>query len=215
MIVSVFHGKEMKILIACEYSGIVRDAFLKKGHDVISCDLLPTESPGPHYQGNVLDILNDGFDMMIGHPPCTYISYASTRVWNTPGRIKKRLEALEFFRLLWEAPIDKICLENPKSCASPVIAKYSQEIQPYYFGDNAIKTTWLWLKNLPQLIHYECNGLFNNATHIKKPEPIYINKNGRKIYFTEACTARSNKDRAKKRAKFWPGIADAMAEQWG
>lgn len=195
----------MKVLIACEYSGIVRDAFLKRGHDAISCDLLPTELTGPHYQGDVFDIINDGFDMMIAHPPCTYISYASTRVWNNPGRCKKRLEALDFFRKLWEAPIEKICLENPKSCASPVIAKYSQEIQPYYFGDNAMKKTWLWLKNLPRLIHIQDDDLFFKKTHIETPETTklanWYNKGG--------------KDRQKNRAKFWPGIAKAMAEQWG
>ena len=124
----------MKVLVACEFSGIVRDAFIRHGHAAISCDLLPTESPGPHYQGDVIDIINDGWDLMIGHPPCTYLSYAGTRHWNAPGRITKRLKALEFFRILWEAPIDKICLENPKGCASPIIAKYTQEIQPYYWG---------------------------------------------------------------------------------
>ncbi len=203
----------MKVLIACEYSGIVRDAFIKKGHDAWSCDILPTESPGPHIQGDVLEVLNDGWDMMIAHPPCTYISYAGTAHWNRPGRIKKRLEALEFFRCLWDAPIDKICLENPKSCASPVIAKYSQEVQPYYFGDRQYKTTWLWLKNLPNLIHHKEPNLFSGKTHTDTPEPIYINKNGKKCHYVDACTGGEN--RAKNRAKFWPGIADAMAEQWG
>jgi len=202
----------VKILIACEFSGIVRDAFIKEGHDAISCDLLPTERPGPHYQGDVMDILGDGFDMMIGHPPCTYLSYAGTRHWNNPGRCKNRLEALEFFRVLWEAPIDKICLENPKGCASPAITKYSQEIQPYYFGDNDIKTTWLWLKNLPQLMHFEADDLFMDKTHVPKPLPEYIDSNGKPRYFTDAM---KGKDRQKARAKTFPGIAQAMAEQWG
>ena len=105
----------MKVLIACEFSGIVRDAFINKGHDAISCDLLPTESPGPHYQGDVFDIINDGFDLMIAHPPCTYLSYSGTAAWDNPGRIKKRLDALDFFRRLWEADIKKICIENPRS----------------------------------------------------------------------------------------------------
>ena len=198
----------MKILIAYEYSGIVRDAFLKKGHDAMSCDLLPTESPGPHYQGDVIDILNDGWDMMIARPPCTYLSYAATRVWNEPGRVYKRIEALKFFADLWEAPIKKICIENPKGCASPVIAKFSQEIHPYFFGDQEVKRTWLWLKNLPFLSHHENENLFEQKTHVQKPKPAW-NKNGKKEYYT--YKKRNPKDRS----KFWPGIAQAMADQWG
>ena len=204
----------MKVLIACEFSGIVRDAFLEKGHDAMSCDLLPTEKPGPHYQGDVFDIINDGWDMMIGHPPCTYISYAGTRHWNKPGRVFDRLEALTFFARLWEAPIDRICLENPKSCASPVIAKYSQEIQPYYFGDSDRKTTWLWLKNLPPLVHIRSDGLFDDCTHVPPPEPSGISKSGKKLYRTEYMGGPSS-DRAKNRARTFPGIARAMADQWG
>ena len=199
----------MRVLVACEFSGIVRDAFIAKGHDAISCDLLPTERPGPHYQGDVFDIINDGWDLMIGHPPCTYLSYVGTRHWNDEGRISKRLDALEFFRKLWEVPIDKICLENPKGCASPTIAKYSQEIQPYYFGDNAIKTTWLWLKNLPPLKHLDLDTLFENKTSIKKPEAIYhLKTNGKPIHWVEANHG------GKVRSKFWPKIAEAMADQW-
>lgn len=207
----------MRVLIACEYSGTVRDAFSLKGHDAWSCDILPTESEltkkeDKHIQGNVLSVLGDGWDLMIGHPPCNYISYAGTSSWNNPGRVFKRLEALYFFAQLWEAPIDKICLENPKSCASPVIAKYSQEIQPYYFGEEHIKTTWLWLKNLPLLQHYESDTLFNNRTHSDKPEPLKVDntERGKKRYFTEAATRDP-----KERARFWPKIADAMAQQWG
>lgn len=203
----------MKVLIACEYSGTVRDAFIKNGHEAMSCDLLPTESPGPHYQGDVFDILYDGWDILIGHPPCTYISYAGTAHWNKRGRVYKRLAALRFFADLWEAPIKKICLENPKSCASPVIAKYSQEIQPWYFGHNAYKTTWLWLKNLPLLQYNLENDLFSKKTSCEKPEPIYINKKGKNIHWCDAMGG--GKDRAKNRAKFWPKIAEAMAEQWG
>ena len=203
----------MKILVACEYSGTVRDAFIRRGHDAVSCDILPTESPGPHLTKDVLEVLNDGWDLMIGHPPCTYISYAGTAHWNNPGRCAKRLEALEFFRALWEAPINRICLENPKSCASPTIAKYSQEIQPYYFGDREFKTIWLWLKNLPELLHIEEDTLFEQATHTKRPEPTYVTlSSGKKRYFTDAIKGGN---RQKNRAKFWPGIANAMAEQWG
>lgn len=202
----------MKVLIACEFSGIVRDAFAERGHDAWSCDLLPTERSGNHIQGDVLEVINEGWDLMIAHPPCTYISFAGTAHWNRPGRWKQRLDALEFFGRLWEAPIEKICLENPKSCASPVIAKYTQEIQPYYFGDSELKTTWLWLKNLPPLVHYQHATLFNGATHCARPEPLSIDNTARlkKRYFTDS-RVRNPYDRA----KTFPGIAKAMANQWG
>lgn len=207
-------NKKMKVLIACEFSGIVRDAFKAKGHDAWSCDLLPTEKPGQHIQSDVIEILVDGWDLMIAHPPCTYLSYAATRSWNDEGRIKKRLEALEFFRQLWEAPIDKICVENPQSCASPTITKYSQIIQPWYYGEPFYKTTCLWLKNLPLLIHIKETTLFESQTHTPKPEPIYIcEKTGKNVHWEEAIGG--GKNRAKNRSRFWQGIADAMAEQWG
>ena len=203
----------MKVLVACEYSGVVRDAFIRAGHDAMSCDLLPTESPGPHYQGDVFDIIDDGWDMMIAHPPCTYLSYAGTRSWNDEGRIKKRLDSLDFFRRLWEAPIEKICLENPKGCASPVIAKYTQIIQPWYWGDPYFKTTCLWLKNLQPLVHLKHETLFEKKTSSGRPKPVYVSpKTGRAVHWEEAMTG--GKNRAKNRAKFWPGIAAAMAEQW-
>jgi hypothetical protein len=203
----------MRVLVACEYSGIVRDAFLAKGHDAMSCDLLPTESEGPHYQGDVMDVLNDGWDLLIGHPPCTAISYAGTQSWNNPGRVFQRLDALHFFATLWEAPIPRICLENPKSCASPVIAKYSQEIQPFYFGDNAFKTTWLWLKNLPLLVHHSEQNLFSQRTAIDTPQHVKTYSNGKACHHTKALSGVKN--RQKERARFWPGIAAAMADQWG
>lgn len=206
----------MRVLIACEFSGIVREAFKAKGHDALSCDLLPTEIPGQHIQGDVLEILNDGWDLMIAHPPCTYLSYAATRVWNDAGRVYKRLEGLKFFADLWEAPIEKICIENPKGCASPTIAKYSQEIQPYYFGDREYKTTWLWLKNLPTLKHEEEDTLFSIKTHTEKPEPYKFLPNGKAVHRHDICKLGvPSKDWWKARAKFWPGIANAMADQWG
>lgn len=202
----------MRVLIACEFSGIVRDAFLARGHDAWSCDLLPTEKEGPHIQDNVLKHLDEGWNLMIGHPPCTYISYAGTQCWNDPGRSFKRLEALIFFAKLWEAPIEKICLENPKSCASPVIAKYNQEIQPYYFGDKEMKTTWLWLKNLPPLKHFQGDTLFDTKTHTDKPEPYTTDStpNHHKRYLTDGPLRDPYL-----RSKTFLGIAQAMAEQWG
>lgn len=201
----------MRVLVACEFSGIIRDAFSARGHDAWSCDLLPTERPGNHIQGDVLEVMGGGnWDLMIGHPPCTYISFAGTQVWNVPGRWKLRLDALDFFGRLWEAPIEKICLENPKSCASPVIAKYSQEIQPYYFGDGDMKTTWLWLKNLLPLEHYATDTLFSTRTHVERPQPLSVDSTGKKRYFADS-KLRDPYDRA----KTFPGIAKAMAEQWG
>jgi hypothetical protein len=179
----------------------------------MSCDLKETEVPGPHYTGSVFDVLNDGWDLLIGHPPCTYLSYAGIAHWNAPGRCEKRLKALIFFRKLYEAPIPRICLENPKGCASPTIAKYSQEIQPYFFGDRHLKTTWLWLVNLPLLIHVEKeNDLFEQKTHTERPEPLRIDSTGKKEYFT---VAMSGKDRQTERSRTFSGIAEAMAEQWG
>lgn len=206
----------MKVLVACEFSGIVRDAFARRGHEAWSCDLLPTESEGNHIQGNVLDIIGNGWDLMIAHPPCTYLSYAGIAHWGKPGRCQKRLEALDFFRQLWEAPIERICIENPKGCASPTIAKYSQEIQPYFFGDYESKRTHLWLKNLPKLQHHPETTMFEESTHVK-PKVYGYFKNGAKvgkpIYGNQYC--KFSEDRGKIRSRFFEGIGKAMAEQWG
>ena len=206
----------MKILIACEFSGTVRDAFSSKGHDAWSCDLLPTEKSGQHIQGDVLEVIKQGWDMMIAHPPCTYLSYAGTRCWNDLGRLQKRLEALNFFAMLWEAPIERICIENPMGCASPTIAKYTQVIQPYYFGDPESKRTCLWLKNLPPLKHNKHHTLFDKSTHVK-PQIYGYYKNGKKkgmpIYGNHLLSPSEN--RSKIRSVFFKGIAQAMATQWG
>jgi site-specific DNA-cytosine methylase len=139
----------MKVLIACEYSGVVRDAFIAQGHDAISCDLLPTDISGPHYQGDVRDILEDGFDLMVAHPPCTHLAVSGAR-WFKDKQVEQA-EALEFVRLLLSAPIDKIALENPISIISSRIRKPDQIIQPWQFGHGETKATCLWLKNLPKL----------------------------------------------------------------
>lgn len=200
---------KLKVLVACEYSGTVRDAFALRGHDATSCDLLPgeiymfKESGGKHYQGSVFDIINEGWDLMVGHPPCTYLSYAATGVWNTPGRAEKREEALEFFKALWVAPIEKICLENPLGYAS-TWRKYDQIINPWQFGEPFNKRTCLWLKNLPLLV----------PTEIVKPVAKYY-ANGKKKVCTDIMSNGSGDARRKARSKFWDGIANAMAEQWG
>ena len=206
--------KPMKrILIACEESQRVCIAFRKQGFEAYSCDIQPCGGGHPewHIQGNVLDVLRDGWHAMIGHPPCTYLSYAGQRSWNDPGRITKRLEALEFFRQLWEAPIEHICLENPKSIASPIIKKYDQEIQPWHFGDGYQKTTWLWLKNLPKLKHSP-RTLFSESTYAS--ERLYYvdsSKESKRTLGRPHGIARSKKDRS----RTFQGIANAMAEQWG
>lgn len=191
----------MKILIACEFSGIVREAFRKRGHHAMSCDLLPTEKQGKHYQGDVMDIIGDGWDMMIAHPPCTYLSIAATRVMYPGGilnqdRYKKGLIAKSFFMKLYNSNIKTICIENPVQFKVYNIPKYNQIIQPYYFGDPYTKKTCLWLKGLNPL-EYKIPDIKPEST--KRAE--WYNKGG--------------KERQKNRAKTFPGIAKAMAEQWG
>ena len=190
----------MKILIACEYSGVVRDAFIAQGHDAISCDILPTDVPGPHYQGDVRDILGDGFDLMVAHPPCTHLAVSGAR-WFKDKQVEQA-EALDFVRLLLTAPIDKIALENPISIISSRIKKPNQIIQPWQFGSPESKSTCLWLKNLPKLIPTDIlplpvGGRWNNQT------PSGQNKLG------------PSPDRWKERSKTYQGIAEAMAQQWG
>jgi site-specific DNA-cytosine methylase len=196
----------MKVLVACEYSGTVRNAFTVRGHDAMSCDLLPTESPGPHYQGDVRDILADGWDLMIAHPPCQYLSVSGMH-WTTRGLRDPKLteDALDFVRLLMNAPIKKICVENPVSIISSQIRKPDQIINPYEFGHDASKKTCLWLIGLPPL----------TATDYISPRDI----NGRKRWGNQ-CDRGQNKlgpsdDRWKLRSTTYPGIATAMASQWG
>jgi hypothetical protein len=192
----------MKVLIACEYSGTVRDAFIAQGHDAMSCDILPTDVPGPHYQGDIMDILHDGWDLMVAHPPCTYLSNAGARflypgkVLN-PARLEKGLAAKCFFMELLNAPIEYICIENPIPSKVFGLPQYSQTIQPYEFGHPFKKKTCLWLKNLPALMATE---IVATSESTKVPGN-WFNKGG--------------KDRQKNRAKTFQGIADAMANQWG
>ena len=196
------------MLVACEYSGRVRDAFIARGHDAMSCDLLPTDATGPHYQGDVFDIINDGWDLMIAHPPCTYLSYVGNRHWNNPGRAELRAEAMEFFMALINAPIAKICVENPLGEPSRVFRKYDQIIHPYYFGDPYQKRTCLWLKNLPPLTW--------NKDKAIKPEPLYkLKTNGKAINWVEGIKGMTAAERQKARSKTFPGIAKAIAHQYG
>ena len=217
----------MKVLIACEYSGRVRDAFIARGHDAISCDLLPTEAPGPHYQGDVMDIIGDGFDLMIAHPPCTYLAVSGLH-WNgrTPGRAQKTEDALDFVRMLMSANVPRIAVENPVSCISTRIRKPDQVIQPWWFGEDASKKTCLWLKGLPPLIPTDfvaprmvcCGSVVPGGD--KYGCPIC---NGAKVArprWGNQCDSGQNKlgpsdTRWKERSRTYEGIAHAMATQWG
>lgn len=196
----------MRVLVACEYSGTVRDAFIRAGHDAVSCDLLDTESPGPHFKGDVCRLLWDPWDLMIAHPPCTYLS-SSGMHWTTRGFRDPKLtdEAVEFVKMLLSAPIDRIALENPIGVLSTRVSKPTQIIHPYQFGDDASKATCLWLKNLPPLM----------PTQMVEPRIV----NGKKRWGNQ-CDSGQNKlgpseDRWKKRSETFYGIAEAMAQQWG
>jgi hypothetical protein len=193
----------MRVLVACEYSGTVRDAFIRAGHYAASCDLLPSDSPlGDHYQCSVLDILDHGWDLMIAHPPCTYLSNAGAvhlypkKVLNQ-DRLKQGLEAKEFFMQLLSSPIEKIAIENPVPSKIFGLPQYHQVIQPYEFGHPFQKKTCLWLKNLPPLMA----TMYVQQSESTKVAGNWFNKGG--------------KERQKNRAKTFDGIANAMAEQWG
>ncbi len=197
----------MRVLVACEYSGTVRDVFIKRGHDAISCDILPTERPGPHVQGDVTPLLGQKWDLIVAHPPCTYLSYAAMRVWNRPGRAEKREEAMRFF-MLFVGAAPRVCIENPLGYAGKAYRKHDQVIHPYYFGEPVQKRTCLWLENLPAL---------QPTNLLPKPAPMYIcqgeKSKGKAIGWCEGMRGQGN--RAKARSKTFQGIADAMADQWG
>jgi hypothetical protein len=196
----------VRVLVACEYSGRVRDAFIALGHDAMSCDLLETEASGPHYQGDVRDVIGDGWDLMIAHPPCTYLC-ASGLHWNKrrPERAQQTEEALQFVRFLLEAPIERIALENPIGCIGTRVRPADQIIQPWWFGDDASKATCLWLDNLPPL----------------RPTKLIEGRcvNGKRRWANQTDSGQNrlgpSEDRWKQRSETYMGIAKAMAEQWG
>lgn len=197
--------KKLRVLVACEFSGTVRNAFLAAGHSAMSCDLLPTESPGPHYQGNVLDVLDDGWDIMIAHPPCQYLSYAGVAHWNKPGRAEKRQEALAFALKLYHCAVPRVAIENPKGWLGQAFRPADQYINPFDFGEAIRKHTGLWMKGLPLL----------KATNRVAPPPA-VSVQYRKA--TGYVKLRHHVECAtswKARSRFFPGIADAMAAQWG
>lgn len=183
----------MKVLVACEYSGTVRDAFLARGHDAMSCDLLPTDVPGPHYEGDVFDLDLSAFDLMIAHPPCTHLAVSGARWFAEKRADGRQAEALEFVRRLLDAPVPRIALENPVSIISSEIRKPDQTIQPWQFGHGEVKRTCLWLKGLPPLL----------------PTDIVDGREAR------VWKLPPSEDRWKLRSTTYPGIAAAMARQWG
>ena len=189
----------MRVLVGCEFSGTVRDAFIRRGHDAMSCDLLPTEKPGPHFQGDVLSILGDGWDLAIFHPPCTYLTVSGNK-WmkpeyrdRFPDRPRQREEAVEFFMALANAPIPHIAIENPIGIMSTRWRKPDQVVQPWMFGHGEVKATCLWLKGLATLV----------------PTSVVEGRHPR------MHTLPPSKDRWKERSRTYQGIAEAMAEQWG
>ena len=196
----------LRVLVACEYSGTVRDAFIRAGHDAMSCDLLPTEKDGPHYRGDVRDVLADGWDMMIAHPTCTYMTNSGV-CWlhKDPTRWAKLDDGAAFFRLLWDAPIPRIALENPvmHKYAKERIGglKQSQTIQPWMFGHMESKATCLWLRGLPPLV----------PTNNVKDEMMKLPDNQRqRLHYLPP-----GPDRWKERSRTYAGIAESMASQWG
>lgn len=196
----------MKVLIACEYSGTVRDAFLRLGHDAMSCDLLPTDAPGPHYQGDVFDILDQGWDLMIAHPPCTYLSNSGVSwLHRKPERWAQLDDGAAFFKAFLDAPIPKKCIENP------IMHKYAKErignveqsqvVQPWMFGHMEQKATCLWLTGLP---------LLTPTNNVREAMMKLSDAERQRLHYLPPSP-----DRWKLRSTTYQGIADAMAEQWG
>jgi site-specific DNA-cytosine methylase len=193
----------MKVLIACEFSGTVRDAFIAKGCDAMSCDLLPTEKDGPHYQGDVRDILGDGWDLMVAHPPCTHLAVSGAKWFSKKQR--QQAEALDFVRLLMDCQVPRWCIENPVSVISTKIRKPDQIIQPWQFGHEATKTTCLWLNGLPKLTPTKIVG---------KGEFVTFASGNRMAKWYADAARLSPLQRAKVRSQTFDGIANAMADQW-
>lgn len=179
------------MLIACEFSGRVREAFRKLGHDAWSCDLLPTEQPGPHIRGPVECVLGEAWDMMLAFPPCTYLARSGGRWW--AQRQAEQWQALWFVITLMQAAVPRIAVENPVGCISTFVRKPDQIIQPWQFGDGFTKTTCLWLKNLPRLTP--------TRVVVGRVPQVFLEPKG--------------PNRSKNRSRTYPGIAEAMANQWG
>jgi site-specific DNA-cytosine methylase len=196
----------MKVLIACEFSGTVRDAFSKLGHDAWSCDLEPSDTPGNHYQGNVLAIMNEGWDLMIAHPPCTHLAVSGARHFAKKIADGRQQEGIDFFMVLANSNIPRYAIENPIGIMSSKYRKPDQIINPWEYGHGVTKATCLWLKNLPKLV----------PTDVVDKGTVWVAKSGKRMsqwYYDSSCLPP--KEREKMRNKTFQGIADAMAQQWG
>lgn len=195
----------MRVLVACEYSGVVRDAFIARGHEAMSCDILPTESPGPHYQGDVMDILDDGFDILIAHPPCTFLANSGARwLFEKEGRWEQLDEACRFFRAFLEADIPMVAVENPrphKWATERIGRHFDFAVHPWEHGHRQKKTTCFWTRNLPYLMPTDMVGPPPKGDAAKDWEMIW------------RCPPGENQ--AKIRSRSFEGIANAMADQWG
>lgn len=206
----------MRVLVACEFSGVVRDAFIKRGHEAISCDILPTEAPGEHFEGDIFELLRKdcNFDLMIAHPPCTYLTLTGNKWFKPeyakkyPDRHQQREDSVSFFMDLARLPIPKIAIENPIGIMSSRWRKPDQIIHPWQFGHETTKATCLWLKGLPKL----------EPTNIVSKGEVITTKGGNKMskwYYETSLLPLRGGIRAKARSVTFQGIADAMALQWG
>jgi site-specific DNA-cytosine methylase len=195
----------VRVLVACEFSGTVRDAFRAAGHYAMSCDILPSELPGLHYMGDIRDCLEDtiGWDLMVAHPPCTHLASSGARWW--PEKRKEQAEALDFVRLLMAAPIERIAIENPVGAISTAIRKPEQIIQPWQFGFPEWKTTCLWLKGLPKL----------RPTSIVQPDGTVGGGKRPGRVSSRIHRMGPSKNRQRERSRTYAVIASAMAWQWG
>jgi len=205
----------VKVLVACEFSGIVREAFRKRGHDAWSCDLLPTEIPGQHIQGDVIPVLGKGWDLIVAHPPCTHLAVSGARWFKVKRADGRMQQGYEFFMKMIDANCPKIAVENPIGVLSKMYRKPDQIIQPFWFGDSVQKATCLWLKNLPKL----------TPTKIVDRGMIYVDPRGNKHGGAHTLRAKrcysplmllpKSEKRWMIRSRTFQGIADAMADQWG
>jgi hypothetical protein len=193
--------KKMRVLIACESSGAVRDAFIRGGHDAMSCDLLPTDAPGPHYQGDVRDVIHAQWDLMIAHPPCTHLAVSGAAWFKNKKADGRQAAAISFFMELVKADIPKIVIENPVCIMSSLYRKPDQIIQPYMFGHKETKATCLWLKGLSPLV---------STDDVKQETMLLPERERMRIHYLPP-----GPDRWKERSKTFQGVADAMANQWG
>jgi hypothetical protein len=196
----------MKVLVACEFSGTVRDAFAKLGHDAWSCDLEPSETPGNHYQGDMFDIINDGWDLMIAHPPCTHLAVSGARHFEKKKADGRQQQGIDFFMKVINSPIPRMVVENPIGIMSSIYRKPDQIIQPWEYGHKTTKATCLWLKDLP---------LLKPANIVEKGEFVTFPSGKRMSKWYADSAKHSPKEREKIRNKTFQGIADAMADQWG